>query len=284
MIIYADILIMVNFIVDFFLIRTAAYFLKENISIKRNILAALVSSLFCFYIFLPKLNILISVLLKVIPAVIVALICNAHKNLKMLIRWSIYFFCSSFIYAGLMFALYTFLNPERLSVYNGVVYFNISPLILISLTLLFYILFKILSKISSISSPTAKRVDISLIINSNSLKATAMVDSGHTITDVFSNKIMIIIEKSTAKTLFGDRQVEDMLMLKTPFKDELKSKYRVVTVNTINGERLMPGIRLEKFILHKTEGDIELKEVVAIISNNDFNDNYSCIIPETIMN
>ncbi len=283
MIIYVDILLLVNFLVDFFLIRATAYLLKTRIGLKRNILASIISSLFSLIIFLPPINTFLSFILKIIPAILVAIICNIHKNFKMLLRWTLFFLGTSFIYAGFMMALWMLFKPSKLAIFNGIVYFNISPLLLITLSFVFYVIFLLISKVTTLNSQTAKRVDISLKFNDKTLKTKAMVDTGHTISDVFGNSIMIIIEKRVAVSLFGLNETEDMIMLKMPDRDDLKAKYRVVTVNTVSGEKLMPGIRLSGFMIHKKNDEKSINSVVAILSDNDFNDDYSCIIPDSIL-
>ncbi len=283
MVIYVDILLTINFIVDFFLIRITSFFLKTNTNLKTNIFAAIISSLFSLFIFLPKLNILIELLIKLLPAITVALICNGYKNFKMFLRWTISFFAISFLYAGVMMAVWFIFKPQRLSVYNGVVYFNISPLILITLTIIFYFLFMLLSKLSSLNAPTAKRVEVTLFINDQSIRKNAMVDTGHTLQDAFGNNVMIIIDKITSVLLFGAIDTEGMLMLKEPQSNELKRKFRITAVNTVSGEKLMPGIRLDKMILHKENQNKEFLSVVAVISDSEFNDDYDFIIPDSIL-
>ncbi len=282
MIIYVDVLLMVNFLVDFFLIKLTCFLSGCSIRLIRCLLAAVVSALFSLYIFLPPLNTLLEIVLKIIPAVLSGIICKGLKNFKTLMRWSFYLYSVSFVYAGVMLAINMLLKPQKLSVYNGVVYFNISPLMLISLSAAFYIIFVIVLRLSSKSSETAKRIDISLFFSESHIDTVAVTDNGHTLKDMFGNDLMIIIDKTVANKLFGDMNTILMLQLQPPITDDILNRYRLINVSTVAGSRLLPSIKIDKLILKQKSGNRTVNKVTAVITDNDFNDDYSCILPQII--
>ena len=80
MVVYADILILVNFIVDYFLIKLTACITKSYIKIFRMVIAAFIGSIFSLYIFLPPLNPFLEILLKLVTSAVMVCIgfgfCN----------------------------------------------------------------------------------------------------------------------------------------------------------------------------------------------------------------
>lgn len=282
MIIYVDVLLTVNFLVDFFLIKLTCFLSGNTIKLNRCLLAAIVSAFFSLYIFLPPLNTFFEIALKIIPAILSGIICKGIKNIKTLIRWSFYLYSVSFIYAGVMLAINILLKPKRLSVYNGIVYFNISPLTLISLSAAFYIIFVIVSRVSYKSSETAKRIDVSLYFFESHIDAVAITDNGHTLKDMFGNDLMIIIDKTVANKLFGEVNTILMLQLQPPICDYILNRFRLINVSTVAGSRLLPSIKIDKLILKQKSDNRTVNKVTVVITDNDFNDDYSCILPQII--
>ena len=72
--IYLDLLFILNYVYDFFLLMTVSITLKRNIKIKRLLLSSLFGALTTFIIFIP-INKYLLLLLKIILGTIMVIIC-----------------------------------------------------------------------------------------------------------------------------------------------------------------------------------------------------------------
>ena len=283
MIIYIDVLLTVNFLVDFFIVRASLYFAKISSSIKRSILCSLVATAFSLYIFLPEINLFLEIILRIFPAVFVSLIVCGFKNIKRILRLSFWFYIVSFIYAGLMMGIWMLFSPERLSINNGVVYFNISPLLIITLSLVFYLFIVAFTGLTKRNSESAILVESLIIFDDKRESGQALVDSGHSLNDMFSSSAVIILSKSLAKRLFGDADTEDILSLKTPDNVKLATKLRLLTVQTVAGEKIMPAIKVDFLKINIDKRNVSVEKPLAVISDTELGDEYSMIIPPDLI-
>ncbi len=279
MIIYIDVLLFINFIIDIILINISLKLCKISISNKRLILSSVVCSLFSLYIFIPKLSILLDFLLRFAPAFCTALICNRFKFNKYLLRFIINFYAVSFIFAGAMLGIWLLFKPQKMSVNNGIVYFNISPLLLITLSLLFYILILLLQRLAKNDVNNAKRVEVELKFGSVFIKTQAMIDTGFDLKNISSDNIAIIIDKTTADKLFGKDNSDIMLDLKMPVNEEFNGKIRFIQVNTVSGAKLMPAVKIDSIGI---KGINKISKPLALIGSDNLSYDFSVILPADI--
>ena len=104
MIIYIDILILINFLFDMFLLLTVNIALKRYAKIYRLVLASLFGEITLLSLFIPISSILLT-LLKVIMGFIMVLIAFGYKNIKYTIYNVIYLYMTSIILGGFTYYL-----------------------------------------------------------------------------------------------------------------------------------------------------------------------------------
>ena len=283
MVIYVDVLIFINTVIDFLLLTLAGTLSSTKPRFLRKLIASIVSALFSLYIFLPPQPTVIEILMRLVSSSVAVAICFGYINTRSYLRRLFTFFAVSFIYAGLMAGIVMLLNPSVMSMNNGVVYFNISPIWLISLSLLFYIAIVLIKKLTGRQSECAKECDIEFFINDKTCRARAMVDSGHTLNDAFSDSTVIIVDKSIAETLFGKSDTECMLSVQTPATSEISRRFRILPVNTVSGERLLPAVKIDNATVHNNSTVIKLNKPILVISNQILSDGYTSIISPRVL-
>ena len=167
MTVYADILVVLNLIVDYFLLRLSSHILKRNISVWRIVLSALIGAASSLYIFLPEMPKAIEFIFKTSVCLIMCFTAFGYTKLKIFLRAFFVISAVSFIYGGVMIAVWYTFKPSGMIIHNSVVYFNISPVFLIAFSLLMYGVIILISKITEKSSPYSKYCDIDLVYNKN---------------------------------------------------------------------------------------------------------------------
>lgn len=275
MIVYADILIVVNLIVDYFLLKVSGKILKIKPKMWRLLLSAFAGGIFSLYIFFPQRGILIELIVKLSMNSVMSLICFGFRSFKMFLKSSGVLFASTCIYAGIMIALWQILKPKGMVINNSVVYFDISPITLIITTVAGYFLYILFSKIFTSSSALAQRCEIKLWVEGKSVNATAIIDTGNSVKDVFSSSHIIIVDKAVISALFQN--------FGTEYKEKMQSRFRAIPCGTVSGGDLLEGYRCDAAEIFYENRVTKLNKPIAAISKLPLKENYSAIInPETL--
>ena len=138
MVLYIDILIILNLFIDYFLLLSSAVLLKRNIKRLRLIFAAILGSLSSLFIFLPTISPIITVLIKLMIGFCLVLVAFGYKSKIVFIKTVLLFFAENLIFIGVMFCLWMFVSPPGMLWKNGITYIAISPIILISGSIIAY--------------------------------------------------------------------------------------------------------------------------------------------------
>ena len=279
-----DVLIFINTVVDYLLLSATSCLLKYNVQFARKLLASFVSSLFSLYIFLPSQGFLIELLMRILTSVVTVAVCYKFKPTKSFFRALAVFYAVSFIYFGLMAGIWMLFEPEKMSLNNGVVYFDVSPLVLITLSFVIYVVIVLVKKLTQKSDEFAKRCEITLKYADKSIKKQAMVDSGHSLNDMLSSSVVLIIDRDTAVELFNKSNTDDMLKLKPPVDNELALRFRMIPIKTVSDEKIMPAIRLDRAEVEIGQKGFQLHKPIAVISESKLSNEYSVIIPPEAIN
>lgn len=282
-VIYVDILIFLNTVVDYLILSATEVLCKAKTPFFRKLTAAFMSALTSLYIFLPALPFAVELLMRLFSSVVAVTVGFGFGGFKGYMRRIFTFYAVSFIYAGLMSAIYMLLKPSKMSVNNGVVYFDISPLVLITVSFVIYLTIVVAKKLFGREAPTAKRCDILLMFENQRVNCTAMVDSGHTLHDGLGNGAVIIIDSTASELLFGADDTRRILKMELPEGKELAANFRVIPTKSVTGDKLLPAIRLKSAEILLEKRNITLNRPVVVPVDTKLGDDYSAIIsPEAL--
>ena len=278
MVIYADVLIFVNFIVDFLLLKLVSRLNKRNSKLWRFITASIAASLFSLYIFLPSQAFIIELLMRLGCSAVTVLICFGFKGIKSFLRNISLFYAVSFIFAGIILFLQSIRPSSKIGVNNGFVYFDISPTLLITLSFIIYIIITVIKRITQKTAEASERYTVKLSFFDKNVTAEAIFDSGHSLKDAFDSSLVIIIDANTANRLFGCMEVNMLLELVPPETEALKRRFRLIPVKTGSGEKMLPAVKLDTITV-QGKNSFESKNPVAVISKEKLGDDFSVILP-----
>ncbi len=222
MTVYADVLICVNFIIDYFLVGITAKIVKAPCSFARQIISALVGGACSLVILLPKQNTLVSLLLLFFTSALIVFVAFGKSGIKAFFRSLACFYLASFLFTGAMSALSKFINNNTLAVRNGMVYYNLSAIFLIAFSVITYLIITLFCRYVKRNNPPTCKLEISQ--DNVQLNVTALVDSGNRLQEPFSEKWVMLLDSGYEK-LFG----------------EIKAPRRVIPYSTVAGEGVLYG-------------------------------------------
>ncbi len=274
-VVYADILICLNTVVNYLILSVTEKFCNIQAKNFRLILGAFVGAIFSLYIFLPQSIFVVECLVRLTFSSLIVVVSFGCKKIISLFKQILVFYCVTFIYGGIMFALWYILKPHGMVINNGIVYLNISPLILIVLSVFAYVVITMFSKIYKTSAQlVTQKIDI--MYNHKNITVTAMVDSGNFLKDTVTNSEIIIVQKDIGEYLFGEIDIVDNAYA---CGDYIKMKnFRVIPYKTVSGNGIMPAFKCDRVAIRKKDGPIFKSNVLIGVIEQKFSDDYSAII------
>ncbi|MBO5211583.1 MAG: sigma-E processing peptidase SpoIIGA [Clostridia bacterium] len=274
MIVYADVLVFLNLIVNYFLLLATSKILNKCPKTRWLVLSAFMGALSSLYIFLPPLNIFVEGVLKILVCGVMCLVVFGFQNAKAFLKSVFLLFGVTVGYGGLMYAVWLLFSPKGMVINNSVVYFNISLLQLIIFTVLGYIGFSVLFHIFPRKAITANRCEVTVFVDSKSINFTAIVDTGNSIEDIFSRGEIIICDKSIMLKLFGSDNIKEL-----PY---LQSRYRLLPCSTVSGANVLEGVRCDRAVIKLNDREVKLSGPILAISKTKLSDGEAIINPKVL--
>lgn len=273
MTVYADVLIVLNILVDYFMLKATTVLLKRSPSLWRILLASALGGLSSLYIFLPQSFFITELAVRIVLCAAICFVCFGFVNLKKFLQSTVVFFSVNMGYAGAMLALWYILKPSGMVINNSVVYFDISPVFLIVFSVAAYILINLCRRLLSKNAPTAQSCKIRLSALGATTEISAIADSGNSLKDVFGCGEIIIAEEKYTDILFGsDRACEECAL-----------RYRALPCRTVTGTALLDGYRCD---LAEISFDGKIRRFtnpILAISKQPLGGDYGAIIDPDIL-
>lgn len=270
LVVYADILVIVNFIVDYFLLKASAAILHIKPPLLRQLSAAAIGGVSSLYIFVPDFGIFIGGIYRSAVCAVMVLCGFGFKGAKCFLRAAGVLFLVTCGYGGIMTAVYTFLKPKGMTVVNSVVYFDISPAVLIGVSVIAYLLFMLLSAVFSKASKFAERCEITVTAEEKSVTMEGIVDTGNSVKDCLSGAEVIIADSEYVKALLGSDSPERDI--------RLKSRYRILPLTTVSGGGALDGFRCDSAVVTDGERTVRLDKPILAVSKTPLRDDYQAIV------
>ncbi len=269
MTVYADVLIFVNTIIDYFILMTAEKFAKVNCKTFRRVLAALLGGVLSLYIFAPDYGVIINLTVWLISGIIIVLSACGKLQIKKYFRLTVSYIFANAVYGGVVIAFWTLFKPRGMIIYNGIVYYQLSPLILLVITLFCYLAITLSSKFLKIKCPSAQQCKITLFYNNYKINIAAIIDTGHSLCDPFTEKSVIIVDSGIIK------EIDEFI---------LQSNYRLIPYNDISGRGLLNAFIADEAHI-ETDGKLYkiVKPIIAAAKDGMLPKDFAALISPQIL-
>jgi len=266
MVIYADILIVLNLFVNYFIILATVKFLRKKIKLWRIIFGSFIGALSSLYIFLPQGSLIRDTAFKILICALMSSVIFKIKPIKQFIKFSGVLFFVTCTYSGMMIAIWRFFKPYGMAINNSIVYFSVSPIYIVLFSVIAYLTISLLIRIFSRTNVYAKDCEISVFLDDKKAEFKAIVDTGNSICDVFGKSDVIIVDKSIFDSIISTD------------KSKLQTRYRAIPYSSIQGNGVLEGYRCDKGTAVCEGKMVKLNTPIIAASHTSIKDDYYGIV------
>lgn len=266
MVVYLDMLLLENFLVNLFLLTITMQTIKKKVPTGRLMLSSIIGTSYVLTIVIPKLQLFATTPFKIVVAIIMILIAIKDKSVIEILKAMGIFVLYSILLAGMAFYLAIKDNPSlspSAMIYN----FSYKNLIL-SLMITYILVYKLIVYVKERRILTSYVYNTEICIDNVKTIIKAFLDTGNELREPATNLPVIIVEKE----LFKD------LNLKT--HDIYNIPYSVV--NGYNGKLI--GIRPDSVKIN-INGDMREKNLILAFSDKKLSkhSDYNGLLPRGII-
>lgn len=276
-VIYADVLFIINAYITYALLVLTQLISGIQASRLRIAVSALIGGAYSLIVLIPNISDWLITMSRVPAAVIFLLVAFSFINIKTFLRLFGSFFLTNFLFAGLMLALWYFVNPQNMYLGGFVVYFDIEPITLIVFTAICYFLLKAINSFIKIKQPKNTIFNLNMHINDKVIPLHAFYDTGNNLFDPFTGKPVIIVSASSLKELFPDKEhIYEQAI-------QLGMSIRFIPCSVLGGDMLLPCFTAERVQIRGVEITIEVtKAVIAVTKDKIKGGEFSALLPSGI--
>jgi len=272
-VVYVDILICVNLIVNYFLLLSTGRFCQRKQIRLRLFLASMLGALYAMILFVKGLPPWVLLGSKLIISAAMVRIAYRYVSPKQYIKEYLVFFTVNFIFAGLMLALWLLVSPKGMLFYNGIVYFNISAVMLIGFTGIAYGVAEIFSRLYKKQGVDTAMYHVTIELGQKQTLLTGFFDTGNTLKDVYTGYPVVVCDFDAIHSILPSSLLD---IFSTPIEqiDRLErlmtvhtgNKFKLIPYNTVGFSGILPAFIPDRLILQEGTRSFQMENVYVAVS------------------
>ena len=288
MTIYLDVILLENICMNYIILYATSIINKKKANHIRIILSSMLGSAYAvIYYILPSSN-LSNIIIKILLSIAMVNLGVNPKNFKILLRYLVVFYLTSFAFGGCAFFLLYFIRPQDILIRNGVLV-GTYP---IKIALLGGILgFIIINVAFSIVKGKINKKDlfceIEVYLFNKSIKVISIIDTGNLLKEPITGLPVVVIEKNILKELIPVEILDNMNeIINGNFKEESKLneyrlRLRVIPFTSLGKENgMLIGIKADKLVIEFQDNLYNIKDIIIGIYDRklSYADKYNALI------
>ncbi|RKD34307.1 sigma-E processing peptidase SpoIIGA [Thermohalobacter berrensis] len=279
MYIYAEYLLLENFIINFIILYVTKHFSRTETSRLRLVIASIIGALYTLVVFFPSLKFMTTFIIKLSISILIIIIAFNPVRLRKFLTLIATFYVVSFVFAGAALALF-YLSDFEVYVGNGIFYINNFPLRLLIIAIITsWILIKFSwGYIQSKLSKARVFIPITIEANHNSVDIVALLDTGNSLKDPITDIPVIIAEFSAIKNLLPKdvqniflKYKENSLEIISSIMEESiqEMKFRLIPFKSLGKENgMLIGFKPDRVIVNEKDAIKNVTNIIVGIYNN----------------
>lgn len=278
MIIYVDILIVTNIIINYFLLLLTVRYCSYTVKRQRILFSSLIGGLYSLISLATNFSFVVVLVLKLICCFFMVIVLFGKKDF---FKNYYIFLIINLIFSGCMLVLWFFVAPPGMQVNNGVVYFNISTKMLIISIIVAYLAINLFSLFAKKVPIAIKDYLVIIGIEKNYVTLKGFVDTGNFLKDVFSSTPVVICRFQSIKNILPEN-IKNLVLapLTNNNLNNLTHHVRFIPYKTVSSKQIIVAFKPDEFILKSESGNLNINDVyIGILPDDELiNNTYDVIL------
>lgn len=258
-IVYVDVLIFVNFVVNLFILHVTVQTLKKRVKLKWVCLSSFIGSLYVLTVVYPNLKYLTYTPFKILMVIVMILITFREKNILFNIKASVIFTLYSILLAGM--CLFIQISNNKNMSFNVIIINFPYEKLLLSVMIIYILIYRIIIFIEDRKKVLTLIYTIDIINKSYKKTIKAFLDTGNELREPATNLPVLIVERD----ILSEFSLEKNNTFYIPY----------TVLNGTNGK--LVGFKPEYINIHIDNKNIETRDVIIafceykLSKENDYN-------------
>lgn len=281
-VVYADVLVVLNFILTYLLLLCTASALRAIPSALRLFCGALCGGIASLVIFLPELGVFLSLVVKTVLCVLIAVIAFPCRTARYALKTVLLFLLCNVLFAGIIFAMICLFAPGGVQMHNGAVYLNLNFFSLLATAVVSFFLVSLYNRFAQRAKEKEEIYDVTVFLGKRSFQVRALYDSGNRLTDGYFGAPVTVVHFDAVRDFlpyellpFFSGEIYDIYDADALWYGRI----RFIPAETVGGESLLPCFRSDRIEIYTgTHTYITDRALVAVTVKGFKNEEYSAVV------
>ncbi len=268
-VIYLDLLLGVNLLIAWCMLRATAWLTAAPIRWLRVSLASILASLSTLSLLAPTMPPWLQICTKLGSAVCIVAVAFPHNGPLAFAQRALWYFLLNLLLAGCVICFAILLDSPNMESNNLSVYLSISPQLLVASVLGVWLLLKI-AEIAFTPPFSAAPVELQMLVQNKVVHLEALGDSGCRIQDPLTGQKVVLISLPAARSQLPDQVT---YAVQQYFDGQLppgSTGLRLLSCTTAGGNALLPAFSAQKLVLKRGSKTITEPNVTVGITKESF--------------
>ncbi len=264
-VLYGDILLLIDFCMNFFALYTASIILRRKIKVLCIVGASVIGGIYSVAKIFVSGNDIIDCIISISVGLLMCYICFGAYNF---LKSAVVFYGVSALVGGAMYAVYFYLGSYHSDIYGNFNEYAYTHVPIWLFTVLAAISMLISLIFSYIGRERSDKQEEILIIehHGKKLKIKLLLDTGNLAKEPISGKNIILVGRIKAKNILGEEIYSKIVDKDTEFL--LMKKFRLVCLCGIDGQkRTYYAFKPDKIYIDGTPENAEIDAYIAVSDN-----------------
>jgi stage II sporulation protein GA (sporulation sigma-E factor processing peptidase) len=299
LVVYADIVWLLNICIDFILLSLTTLLLKKKCKWYRVLLGAFIGSWIVIFLFTPYAAVISHPISKVIFSFAMVLASFGFGTIRTFIQATLMFYFVTFMVGGGLIGLHYFLRNDT-AILDGVIT-TVSPgigdpiswlFVLVAFPLIIYFSRKRVEHLEITKIHFQQIVTVELTMNEKKWQMKGLIDSGNALCDPLTQTPVMIIDLSKIHDFIPtwlhekSKHIDALDLTEINEEEDLLSRIRIIPYRGVGQHRnFMLAIRPDEVVITTNTDRIVVKKVLVGLNHTTLsaNDEYECILHPKMM-
>lgn len=300
--VYPDIIFIINFFMDLFLLYVLKVINKKSSSLIKLLIASAIGGIATALLgIFPWLNVLIRfILMNIVTSLVMIRIAFGKLYLSDMLKQILVFYVITYFFGGLINSIYYYTDIKIIitNLGNGHYLSNLSwGTLIISILIIIPFVLVLIWLYKWYKSNSREIYDVDLKLLDKSIHIKGFMDSGNCLYDPINKKPVIVVEEETIKELISPEfylclekakkflGVEKTDISQCDIKKEDFLKLKLIPYTSVGKKGVLLGMNVDKVMIYTGKDVICNEKVIVAISNNLISPNkkYQAILHKGLM-